>query len=241
MSSTHLGKGSTNPEKVEGKLRLYSMDYCPYAQRVRLVLLAKGIPHDIVNINLSNKPKWYFDINPKGMVPALDVGDKIVVESLDIADYLEDQYPDPPLYPAEPHLREHEQKLIQNFNSIIGMFYKIVGQPGSKSSKEWLDELAPYFQELEDELSKRGSVFFGGENPGMVDYMIWPWGERVGLTTLFLGEKLPVGTTDFLKMRAWMKAMRKVPVAESMYHTPEQYHKVYMARRSGHANPYDIV
>lgn len=42
------------------------MEYCPYAQRVRLVLIAKGVPHDIVNINLTNKPQWYFDIHPEG-------------------------------------------------------------------------------------------------------------------------------------------------------------------------------
>lgn len=42
------------------------MEYCPYAHRVRLVLKAKNIPHDIVNINLINQPEWYFKIHPQG-------------------------------------------------------------------------------------------------------------------------------------------------------------------------------
>lgn len=43
------------------------MKFCPYAQRTRLVLNAKGIPHDVVNINLKDKPEWYFKIHPEGI------------------------------------------------------------------------------------------------------------------------------------------------------------------------------
>lgn len=58
--------GSVEPPRNEGLLRLYSMEFCPYAHRSRLVLKAKGIPHDIVNINLIQKPEWYFSIHPEG-------------------------------------------------------------------------------------------------------------------------------------------------------------------------------
>ena len=43
MSLKHLGPGSQNPPLTKGKLRIYSMVFCPYAQRVRLVLAAKKI------------------------------------------------------------------------------------------------------------------------------------------------------------------------------------------------------
>ena len=58
--------GDPIPPKVPGKLRLYSMKYCPYAERVRIVLLAKNIPHDIVNVNLKDKPEWLFELHPEG-------------------------------------------------------------------------------------------------------------------------------------------------------------------------------
>lgn len=35
--------GSTFPELTDKKVRLYSMRFCPYSQRVRLVLAAKNI------------------------------------------------------------------------------------------------------------------------------------------------------------------------------------------------------
>lgn len=42
------------------------MKFCPFAQRVRLVLLVKNIPHDIVNVDLKNKPEWLFTMQPEG-------------------------------------------------------------------------------------------------------------------------------------------------------------------------------
>lgn len=36
--------GSVAPPIVPGKIRLYSMRFCPYAQRIHLVLDAKHIP-----------------------------------------------------------------------------------------------------------------------------------------------------------------------------------------------------
>lgn len=42
------------------------MLYCPYAERARLVLKLKNVPHDIVNVDLKNKPEWLFQLNPEG-------------------------------------------------------------------------------------------------------------------------------------------------------------------------------
>ena len=48
---------------------------------------------------------------------------------------------------------------------------------------------------FETELKNRGTAFFGGnENPGMLDYMIWPWFERAEIVPLMderLGLLLP--------------------------------------------------
>lgn len=185
MSTTHLttGKilivficfnysicliGSTQPPKVEGKLRLYSMEYCPYAHRARLVLLAKGVPHDIVNINLINKPDWYFKVHPEGKVPALDIGSRVVVESIDISNFLDDEYQNPPLYPSDPQAREQDKALIKKIGPLTDVFTKLILAKEKRPAEEWLKEFAPHLELFEEELKKRGSVFFNGEKPGMV-------------------------------------------------------------------------
>ena len=41
-------------------------------------------------------------------------------------------------------------------------------------------ELAKYLETLEEKLKK--SAFFGGDAVSAVDYLIWPWGERLAPT-----------------------------------------------------------
>ncbi|VVC97148.1 unnamed protein product [Leptidea sinapis] len=43
------------------------------------------------------------------------------------------------------------------------------------------EQIVQTIQVLEDELITRGTNYFGGSRPGMVDYMIWPWVERLYL------------------------------------------------------------
>lgn len=42
------------------------MSLCPYAERARIILLAKKLRHEIVNIDLKRKPEWYLELNPQG-------------------------------------------------------------------------------------------------------------------------------------------------------------------------------
>jgi hypothetical protein len=42
------------------------------------------VEHETLEIDLSNKPPWFRKVNPAGLVPALEVQGRVVVESLDI-------------------------------------------------------------------------------------------------------------------------------------------------------------
>lgn len=53
---------------------------------------------------------------------------------------------------------------------------------------------------FEKDLKARGSKFFGGDQPGMLDYMIWPWFERLEVFTLMGGDKLQLPKTRFSKL-----------------------------------------
>lgn len=113
----------------DGKLRLYSMRFCPYAQRAHLVLEAKKIPYHTAFINLKQKPEWLTQKSPLGKVPALEIpsakGDPLI-ESLVIADYLDDQYPQNPLSAKDPLQRARDRILVERFNAVIGPYYKLV-------------------------------------------------------------------------------------------------------------------
>lgn len=239
MSSAHLATGSQEPPRVEGLLRLYSMKFCPYAQRTRLVLNAKGIPHDVVNINLMDKPEWYFKIHPEGKVPALLEGSKIIVESLDISDYLDEKYPENPLYPAEPELKKRDKDLIKKIGPVTQVFHQCLSSNNEKTPEEWLKEFLAPLQDFEDALAQRGTPFFGGEKPGMVDYMLWPWAERAACIGIKLGTKLPVQDDQIPLLRKWRKTMRDNPIVAEIYTPPEVFWKVMEFRLKGTKPRYD--
>nr|AJE61309.1 glutathione S-transeferase [Dendroctonus armandi] len=219
MSEKHLSTGSVEPPRVDGLLRVYSHKLCPFAKRARIVLKAKNLPHDIVNINLTNKPEWYFKIHPKGQVPALFDNGKIVIESLDIADYLEEKYnTQTPLYPKDPAAKKRDQEVIRNLlPGPTGLLSKVQYSSETYSAAAALDLLLPAAQPLEDELAKRETRFFGGEKPGMIDYMLWPWAEGVSALPGLLGVKsLNLKDDQIPKLRKWAKTMSEVPLVKEL-------------------------
>ncbi|KAG5893176.1 hypothetical protein JTB14_000436 [Gonioctena quinquepunctata] len=224
MSTKHLSVGSEDPPRVDGLLRIYAMKFCPFAQRALLVLKAKEIPHEVIYISLFKKPEWYSKIHPEGKVPALLDGSKVIVESLDICDYLDEKYPQNPLYPAEPEAKNN------------GCF-----TDEKKSPEEWLELFVVGLQDLEDELAKRGTMFFGGEKPGMVDYMMWPWAERAECVSIKLGQKLPFRDSHIPLLRQWRRDMMQQPVCKELLINGERFWKIAQCKLTGAEPAYDEV
>lgn len=105
------------------------MRFCPYAQRAHLVLGAKNIPYHTAFINLNEKPEWLTQKSPLGKVPALEipaVGGDPLIESLVIAEYLDEQYPQNPLLPKDPLAKAREKILIERFNGFISPYYRLM-------------------------------------------------------------------------------------------------------------------
>lgn len=71
--------------------------------------------------------------------------------------------------------------------------------------------------------------------------MFWPWGERAGAIPLRLGKPLPIEDKHIPLLRAWRKNMRKDPVVDGIYHTPEQLLKVVDFKLKQTTPDYDNV
>lgn len=89
-------------------LDLYHNDTSTCAQKARLTLAEKGLEWTSYHLDLrvgdQQKPE-YLKLNPRGVVPTLVDDGKVVRESTVIMEYLEDEYPDRPLRPADSHGR----------------------------------------------------------------------------------------------------------------------------------------
>ena len=67
-----------------------------------------------------DKPAWYKPgKHPLGQVPVVQLGDFKGVESLVLADYLEEKYPDPRLGPRRPEDRAEEANLVAEFHRRV--------------------------------------------------------------------------------------------------------------------------
>jgi glutathione S-transferase len=77
------------PPFNKNHLRLYGHHLCPFVEKARLVLAAKGLKYQDVQVNLERRTKWHYMLN-EGFVPILEVpGGYTILESKIIMDYLE--------------------------------------------------------------------------------------------------------------------------------------------------------
>ena len=70
---------------------LYSYRRCPYAMRARMALKYSGIDVEHREIELRNKPQSMLLASPKGTVPVLCIGDRVLDQSVDIMRWAIDQ------------------------------------------------------------------------------------------------------------------------------------------------------
>lgn len=162
------------------------MRFCPYAARTHLMLDAKNIPYHTINIHVIDKPEWLFEANPIGKVPALQLVDKpnapFIYESMLVAEYLDEVHPQNKLYPSDPLKKVQEKLWIERFGSIASKFNAIAND----GIAVW-NEIQTGLDEFEHELGVRGTTYFGGSNPNVLDYAIWPWFVRTEVSEVLFG------------------------------------------------------
>jgi maleylacetoacetate isomerase len=91
-------------------MRLYTYFRSSAAFRVRIALNHKGLAYTPALVNLAKSEHHesaYRGVNPQGLVPALVDGDRRLIQSLAIMEYLEERYPEPALLPKDPFARAY--------------------------------------------------------------------------------------------------------------------------------------
>ncbi|KAJ0178207.1 hypothetical protein K1T71_006030 [Dendrolimus kikuchii] len=178
FNTKHLKKGDPLPP-FNGKLRVYNMRFCPYAQRTILALIAKKIDCEVINVDLVEKPEWLTSKSPFGKVPALEMADgQTICESLVTVEYLDQVFPQRPLLPQDPYKQAIDKVIVQSTGPIESMFIKQLKFPDRITE----DNYTAYHNALEfvqEQLKSRGTKFIDGNEPGYADYMIWPFFERL--------------------------------------------------------------
>jgi RNA polymerase-associated protein len=148
-------------------ITLYDADRCPYCARVRIALAEKGIEYETVEIDLDDRPAWIYEKNPLGRVPVLEEDTFVLAESAVIDEYLDDRYPDPPLWPADSAERALGRMLVFRFDELSKPYYAL---RRGDDARERLDAALTTLDAVLQE-----QRFLSGREFGLADVAYVPW------------------------------------------------------------------
>ena len=156
-------------------LKLYDFPQCPFGQKTRIVLAEKQLDWEMVLVDLRKNEQHspeFAALNPFHKVPVLvddDDGGTAIYDSTVINEYLEDEYPEPPLLPqgdsaGRARLRMLEDYADNAFTLSAGTYLIEHAKPVEERDPERLrrakEEVDRAFLLLERELG--GKEYLGG-------------------------------------------------------------------------------
>jgi glutathione S-transferase len=178
-------------------ITLYDAGRCPYCARVRIVLAEKGIEYETVEIDLDDRPAWIYDKNPLGRVPVLEEDTFLLAESAVIDEYLDERYPEPPLWPADPAARALGRMLVFRFDELSRPYYAL--RRGDDGAGERLDAV---LTRLDAALQEQR--FLSGLEFGLADIAYIPW-------ILRARDRMDVDLDRFPALSEWVSRLAERP------------------------------
>jgi maleylacetoacetate isomerase len=169
-------------------MKLYGYFRSSAAFRVRIALNLKKLNYESAFIHLrrgDQRQPGFLDINPQGLVPALEIDDTLLIQSLPIIEYLDETYPEPPLLPSDAKGRARVRALaamvacdIHPINNLRVLRYLLrpLGQDEAAVETWYNHWIAEGFGALERLLAGDGRAgrFCHGDTPGLADIVLVP-------------------------------------------------------------------
>ncbi len=157
------------------------------AYRVRIALNLKGLRAEHRYVHLlrgEQRAEGYLALNPQGLVPTLEVGERRLTQSLAIVEYLEERHPLPPLLPPGAEDRAWVRSValavacdIHPLNNLRVLRYLEHTLRMDKAAREawyrhWVEE---GFRAVEPMLARRAhGRYCLGDSPGLADVFLVP-------------------------------------------------------------------
>ncbi len=178
---------------------LYSYRRCPYAMRARMALSYAGIPVEIREISLKQKPAHMLQVSPKGTVPVLVLPDGQVIEqSLEIMHWALQQHDADGWLSADPR---HVALLIAENDGAFKQHldrYKYAIRFPEYSAEHYRAQGALFLAKLEQRLQQ--SAFLLGDAISLADIAIFPFIRQFAAVDHDWFE-----STGYIKLQSWLQ------------------------------------
>jgi len=120
-------------------IKLYTFPPSTNSRKVRIALIEKGLEFERITIDLTKREQKnpdYLKIHPFGQIPALDDEGFVVYDSTVINEYLEDEYPYPPLMPSDSEGRARARMMEDFRDSHFNPYFVHLIQENRKPEAE---------------------------------------------------------------------------------------------------------
>lgn len=175
----HCGTGAVN-------LVLHTYWRSGAAWRVRIALSLKGLDFIAMPRDLrigAQRENVYLALNPQGMVPTLETDGQILVQSMAILEWLEEQYPQPALLPEGIYGRAVVRAMAQtiacdihplnNLRVLDSLRADLTA--GEDQVSAWINRwITQGFTALETQIRRYGGAFAFGDRPTIADCCLIP-------------------------------------------------------------------
>jgi glutathione S-transferase len=192
-------------------MQLFSFATSPYARKVRIVLDYKGVPYESCERCYSlDRKEDLRAASKRAEVPVLQLDDdRVISDSTIICEYLEQVYPDPPVYPKDSferaRMRMIEDLCDRSFDAIgFGYFFGILRKdaPESAAMQEAARrECRAILENIDRDLGSR--KFLCGDQPTVADF--------AAITHAPLARAMRLDLSDLPRITAWLDRMRAIP------------------------------
>jgi glutathione S-transferase len=142
-------------------IKLYTFPASSNSRKVRMALIEKGLEFERINVDLSKREQKnpeYLKIHPFGQVPALDDEGFILYDSTIINEYLEDEYPYPPLMPKDSEGRARARMMEDlrdsHFNPACVQIFRELRKPEGERDQSVIEQFKAKITECFDRIEK---------------------------------------------------------------------------------------
>ncbi len=203
---------------------LYFGSGSAYAWRVWLALEHKGVPHEVKLLSFGAgdlKTPDYTRLNPRQRVPTLVDGDFVIRESAAVMEYVEERWPQAPLFSADLRQRATQRRMIREADDDVGVkihhVFEAVFAPAEKADATKLtDAVAALKSEIAFWEPQIAGTYLCGDAVSAVDYTLYPHLAIIERFRLRKPEAIPADLFT-PKMAAWADRMKALPIMQKTW------------------------
>jgi glutathione S-transferase len=198
---------------------LYYGSGSAYAWRIWLALEHKSVPYELKLLSFSDgdlKTPEYTVLNPRQRVPTLVHDGLAYRESAAIMEYVEERWPEPPLFARDLRLRAEQRRIVREADNYVAdavehLFAAVFAPPEKADAVK----LAQAVTALKDEIARwepeLKADYLTGDGVSVADYTLYPHLAIIERFRLRRPDAIPADLFP-PRMAAWMERMKALPL-----------------------------